>query len=344
KEILHLLSIFFVLAAPAPALAPPNRTGRGCPPLYREAFVLSGYRPVGLPWRCYVLSLFQIHNDSVKVWCPLLAALYVATRLLLFVVLQGGVSIVFYTHKTYYLQPLGMCFLSLSLAAALLLHPRSEPVRLSLFLLDSAGRGLHQFGRALALSVYSSDADWTDSIMGQLYLPAAAVLSWLSCTAGCCGELFPRHCDLSHRRLLQMGPMSLAFLLDISPVAQRLYSCPWSSSTAVLLHVLHFVLQVVLFLTAAFFLLCPVPECLSPGRFDIAGHSGQLSLVLLTLSTVSQQEALLRDFSWRRAGVVRRFGEEYLLKACAGFIAVTLSLPATALVLRRCGILARSTR
>uniref|UniRef100_A0A8C6T8I1 Progestin and adipoQ receptor family member 8 n=1 Tax=Neogobius melanostomus TaxID=47308 RepID=A0A8C6T8I1_9GOBI len=275
-----------------------------------EAFVLSGYRPVGLPWRCYVLSLFQIHNDSVKVWCPLLAALYVATRLLLFVVLQGGV----------------MCCLWCCSAAALLLHPRSEPVRLSLFLLDSAGRGLHQFGRALALSVYSSDADWTDSIMGQLYLPAAAVLSWLSCTAGCCGELFPRHCDLSHRRLLQMGPMSLAFLLDISPVAQRLYSCPWSS-------ILHFVLQVVLFLTAAFFLLCPVPECLSPGRFDIAGHSGQLSLVLLTLSTVSQQEALLRDFSWRRAGVVRRFGEEYLLKACAGFIAVTLSLPATALVL-----------
>uniref|UniRef100_A0A8C6TG84 Progestin and adipoQ receptor family member 8 n=1 Tax=Neogobius melanostomus TaxID=47308 RepID=A0A8C6TG84_9GOBI len=314
------------------SLSPPSLPA---PLVTVEAFVLSGYRPVGLPWRCYVLSLFQIHNDSVKVWCPLLAALYV---------LQGpdglGPSV----------DP---CSLPLLLyvmsvvAAALLLHPRSEPVRLSLFLLDSAGRGLHQFGRALALSVYSSDADWTDSIMGQLYLPAAAVLSWLSCTAGCCGELFPRHCDLSHRRLLQMGPMSLAFLLDISPVAQRLYSCPWKAGSDQFiyhLNVLHFVLQVVLFLTAAFFLLCPVPECLSPGRFDIAGHSGQLSLVLLTLSTVSQQEALLRDFSWRRAGVVRRFGEEYLLKACAGFIAVTLSLPATALVLRRCGILARSTR
>ncbi|KAJ0056493.1 hypothetical protein NL108_008335 [Boleophthalmus pectinirostris] len=298
---------------------PPTGRDMDVPPLYREAFVLSGYRPLGLPWRCYVLSLFQMHKDTVTVWCPLLAAVAMMVRFLFFTVLQGGCPLIYM-----------VLFYS---AVSLLLYPYTSCVRSCLLLLDSVGRGVHQAGRALALSLYSSDASWTESAVGQLYFPTAAVLAWLSCTTGCCVELYPHRPNLLHRKLLWGGPVLLAFLLDISPVARRLYTCSWNNQ-AVLLHSL----QVVLFLLAALFFSCPVPECLSPGGFDILGHSRQLLQVLLTLSIVCQQEALLQDFSWRRAGLVRRVGEESLLWSCAVFSVVTLSCSVTALALRRCRV------
>lgn len=63
------------------------------PPLFRERFILSGYRPVGLSWRCYALSLFQIHNETLNVWSHLLAAVCVVLRFMTFTVLRGGVRL-----------------------------------------------------------------------------------------------------------------------------------------------------------------------------------------------------------------------------------------------------------
>ncbi|XP_075939282.1 membrane progestin receptor beta-like [Anarhichas minor] len=71
---------------------PPTVRDVDVPPLFRERFILSGYRPVGLPWRCYVLSLFQIHNETLNVWSHLLAAVCVALRFMMFTVLQGGLA------------------------------------------------------------------------------------------------------------------------------------------------------------------------------------------------------------------------------------------------------------
>uniref|UniRef100_A0A3B4AGF0 Uncharacterized protein n=1 Tax=Periophthalmus magnuspinnatus TaxID=409849 RepID=A0A3B4AGF0_9GOBI len=310
-------------------------TGRDVdvPLVYREPFVLSGYRPVGLPWRCYVLSLFQLHKDTVKVWCPLLAAVTGLLGVRLQTPEGMGMSLD-PSSLPLLLYVLSVIFFLSCSSASLLLHPCSSSVRSSLIILDSVGRGVHQAGRALALSLYASDAAWTESVVGQLYLPAASVLAFLSCTIGCCVELYPHRPNLIHLRLLQGGPVLLAFLLDISPVARRLYACPWNSHTAVLLHGL----QMVLFLLSTLFFSCPVPECLSPGAFDILGHSRQLFQVLQTLSTVCQLEALLQDFSWRRAGLVRRVGEENLLWSCGGFTVVTLSCTLTALALRRCSV------
>lgn len=61
-------------------------------PQLRRRHVLSGYRVVGQPWRRYVLGLLQLHNQSLSVWCLLLAAACAVARFLTFAVLQGGVS------------------------------------------------------------------------------------------------------------------------------------------------------------------------------------------------------------------------------------------------------------
>lgn len=70
---------------------PPTVGDTEVPPLFRKPFIVSGYRPVGQRWRCYVLSLFQVHNETINVWSHLLAAVCVAIRFMVFAVLQGGV-------------------------------------------------------------------------------------------------------------------------------------------------------------------------------------------------------------------------------------------------------------
>lgn len=70
---------------------PPTVRDVDVPPLFRERYIVRGYRPVGLSWRSYVLSLFQIHNETLSVWSHLLAAVCLVLRFTTFAVLQGGV-------------------------------------------------------------------------------------------------------------------------------------------------------------------------------------------------------------------------------------------------------------
>ncbi|XP_035483648.2 membrane progestin receptor beta-like isoform X2 [Scophthalmus maximus] len=331
-----------VLERLLPAL-PPTLRDVDVPRLFREPFILSGYRPVGLSWRCYVLSLFQMHNETVNAWSHLLAAACLVVRFTAFAVLRGGgilgfrlqgpegqgfsvdvssLPLVLYVFSA-------VTYLSCS-AAAHLLQSRSEQAHHSLCLLDYVGVAVYQYGSALALCLYSSDSAWTQSMLGKVFLPAAALLAWLSCITCCYAKINFRRPYPTHRKLCQLVPMGVAYLLVINPVAHRLATCSWTNRSALPLHFL----QVVLFLLSAVFFSCPVPERFAPGRFDIVGHGHQLSHILLSLCTLAQQEALLEDFLWRRPALVREFGEERLLLACASFFGLALCCAATALAMR----------
>uniref|UniRef100_A0A8C9Z1W2 Progestin and adipoQ receptor family member 8 n=1 Tax=Sander lucioperca TaxID=283035 RepID=A0A8C9Z1W2_SANLU len=316
------------LSAPSLFLAalpslPPTVRDVDVPPLFRERFILSGYRPPGLPWRCYVLSLFQIHNETLSVWSHLLAAGILGFRLQGpegqgFSVDVSSLPLVLYAFSA-------VTYLSCS-AAAHLLQSHSETAHYSLFFLDYVGVAIYQYGCALALCLYSSDTTWTQSMLGQVFLPAAALLAWLSCTACCYAKLRFRRPYPLHRKLCQVLPMGVAYLLDISPVAHR--GASYSP------HV-YDQISVMLFLLSAFFFSCPVPERCSPGGYDIVGHGHQLFHFLLCGCTLAQQEALLQDFLWRRPALLRVFGEQHLLLACASFPLLTLCCALTALAMRQ---------
>ncbi|XP_069386672.1 membrane progestin receptor beta-like [Paralichthys olivaceus] len=321
---------------------PPTLPDMDVPPLFRQQFILSGYRPVDLSWRCYVLSLFQLHNETLSVWSPLLAAVYMLTRFLMFAVLQGGgilgvrlqgpegqgfsvdassLPLVLYVFSA-------VTYLSCSAAVHLL---RSEQTHHSLFYLEYVGVAVYQYGCALALCLYSSDTAWTQSMLGQIFLPVAAVASWLSCVVCCYAELHFHRPYPRLRRICQVVPMGVAYLLVINPVTHHLASHSWMNTSTPHLHFL----QVALLLLSVFFFSCPVPECFSPGRYDIIGHSHQLFHVLLSFCTLVQQEALFDDFLWRRQVLIREFGEERLLLACASFLGLTLCCVMTALAMKR---------
>uniref|UniRef100_A0A3P8RKL3 Progestin and adipoQ receptor family member 8 n=1 Tax=Amphiprion percula TaxID=161767 RepID=A0A3P8RKL3_AMPPE len=291
------LSVLPWLSRLLPSLPPPVRDV-DVPPLFRQRFVLSGYRPPGLPLRCYVLSLLQIHNQTLNVWSHLLAAACVALRFIVFAVLRGGgfsldaasLPLVLYVFSA-------VMYLSCS-AAAHLFQSHSEQLHDWFFFLDSVAVGVFQHGSALALSVYSADA---------VFLPGSTLLAWSCCSACCYAKLhFHWLNPLNRKFLLQLVPTGTGFLLVIGPLVQRLTAQSWSPAGTMHL------LQVALFLLSFFFFSCPVPERFAPGRYDIIGHAHQLSHILSALGTLIQQEALFHDFLWRRPALIRRFREQQL--------------------------------
>lgn len=97
-------------------------------------------------------------------------------------------------------------------------------------------------------------------LMSQVFLPAAALLAWLSCASCCFAKLRFRRPYPPHRKLCQVLPMGVAYLLDISPVAHRLYTCSWSSNSALQLHFLQvapllFTMQNMVFSMKGYFML-----------------------------------------------------------------------------------------
>ncbi|CAN9507795.1 unnamed protein product [Ophioblennius macclurei] len=297
-----------------PSLPSPSQTvaASQVPSLFREPYILSGYRPVKQDWRCYVLSLFQRHNESLNVWTHLLAAPVLLLRW------WANVGALGYTLDAASL-PLSLFMLSsftylcLSVAAHLL-QSHSERAHYFFFFLDYVGVAQYQYGCSLGHYFYSSEPAWMESV-GLLFLPGAAFLALLSC-AGCCfAKSRYRRPYPPRRKICQLIPTSMAYLLDISPVAHRLLTVPWTDEPSLPFHAL----QVACFLLAALFFSCPIPERFFPGRCDFVGQGHQIFHLFLSLCTMFQLEALFRDYAGRRDAVVEQFGEQQLWWACLSF-------------------------
>lgn len=309
------------LPSPSPTVAASQ-----VPSLFREPYILSGYRPVQQDWRCYLLSLFQRHNESLNVWTHLLACPVLLLRW------WANVGALGYTLDVASL-PLGV-FLVSSLTylffsvAAHLLQSRSEHAHYFFFFLDYVGVAVYQYGCSLGHYFYTSESAWRESCIGLLFLPGAAFFGWLSC-AGCCFAKYRyRRPYPLRRKICQLIPTTLAYMLDISPVVHRLATASWTQEPSLLFHAL----QIASFLLSALFFSCPIPERFFPGHCDFVGQGHQIFHVFLSLCTVFQLEALFQDYAMRRDAVVEAFGERQLWWACASFPALFLCCMLTALI------------
>lgn len=314
------------VSVPSPS---PTVDASRVPSLFREPYILSGYRPPLQDWRCYLLSLFQRHNESINVWTHLLA---IPAILLCWWVKAGDLG---YTLDAASL-PLAV-FLVSSLtymilsAAAHLLQSHSESSHYFFFFLDYVGVAAYQYGCSLGHYFYSSEPAWKQSYLGLLFLPGAAFFAWLSCASCCFAKFRYRRPYPWQRKIWQLIPTSLAYLLDISPVAHRLATVPWLGEPSLPFHAL----QIASFLLAAIFFSCPIPERFFPGKCDFLGHGHQIFHLFLSLCTLFQLEALFWDYAKRRDTVVEVFGESQLWWACGCFPVLFLCCLTTAVVTLR---------
>lgn len=311
------------LAIPTPS---PTVTASQVPSLFREPYILSGYRPTQQDWRCYLFSLFQKHNESLNVWTHLLAVPVLLLRWWANIDAHG------YTLDTAAL-PLSaflvssLTYMSFSVAAHLL-QSHSEHAHYFLFFMDYVGVAVYQYGCSLGHYFYASEPAWRESCVGLLFLPGAAFFGWLSC-AGCCFAKYRyRRPYPWQRKICQLIPTTLAYLLDISPIAHRLFTVSWDQEPSLPFHAL----QIVSFLLSALFFSHPIPECFFPGQCDFVGQGHQIFHLFLSLCTVFQLEALFQDYASRRDSVVEAFGERQLWWACITFPALFLCCSLTAVI------------
>ncbi|KAL0967170.1 hypothetical protein UPYG_G00248680 [Umbra pygmaea] len=331
KQFSRLPNLSDILPSSPPFLPSPSPTVPvACvPALFREPYILSGYRPVGQDWRCYLLSLFQRHNESLNVWTHLLAGAGVLLRVGAYVGSHGF---------TLNAPSLPLCLYVLSALTYLccsvtahLLQSHSELAHYAFFFLDYVGVAVYQYGCALAHYFYCSEAAWRDSTVGLWFLPSAAVLGWLSCASCCFAKSRYRRPYPLRRKICQLIPTSLAYFLDISPVAQRLATVPWGEDPALSLHAL----QIAFFMLAALFFSSPIPERFFPGRCDIMGHGHQIFHIFLSLCTVCQLEALFLDYGRQRDTLLEVYEEKQLWSASVSFLALALCSFLTAAVMTR---------
>ncbi|XP_033931408.1 LOW QUALITY PROTEIN: membrane progestin receptor beta [Pseudochaenichthys georgianus] len=296
------------------------------PILFREPYILSGYRPIQQNWLCYLQSLFQKHNETLNVWthllfCPVLLLRWWANIGALGYTLDAAcLPLILYLLSAF-------AYLLLSVAAHLF-QSHSEHTHYFFFFMDYVGVAVHQYGCALGHYFYTSEPAWRESSIGPLYLPGIAFFAWLSC-GGCCfaKSRYQRPYPIQ-RKICQLIPNSLSYFLCISPVVHRLFTVSWTQEPC-----LHFyTLQIALFLLSALFFSCHIPECYFPGRCDFVGQAHQIFHVLLGLSTVFQLEALSQDYARRRDTVVEVFGEKQLWWACVSLATLFMSSILIALI------------
>ncbi|KAM7395795.1 hypothetical protein PAMA_007198 [Pampus argenteus] len=301
-------------------------TASQVPSLFREPYILSGYRPVQQNWCCYLLSLFQRHNESLNVWTHLLAGPVLLLRW------WANIGALGYTMDAASL-PLSL-FLVSSLVylffsvAAHLLQSHSERAHYFFFFIDYVGVAVYQYGCSLGHYFYTSEPAWRESYIGPLFLPGAAFFGWLSCASCCFAKSRYRRPYPLQRKIFQLIPSSLAYLLDISPVAHRLFTVSWTQEPSQPFHAL----QIACFLLSTLFFSCPIPERFFPGHCDFVGQGHQIFHLFLSLCTMFQLEALFQDYARRRDTVVEVFGERQLWWACVAFPALFVCCILTALI------------
>ncbi|XP_029281293.1 membrane progestin receptor beta [Cottoperca gobio] len=289
------------------------------PILFREPYILSGYRPVQQHWCCYLLSLFQIHNESLNAWTHLLVGPVLLLRWWVNVDALGYTLDAAFVPLCLYLVS-SFTYLFFSVAAHLF-QSHSEHAHYFFFFMDYVGVAVHQYGCALGHYFYTSESAWRESCIGLLYLPGAAFFAWLSC-AGCCfAKSRYRRPYPIQRKICQLIPTTLAYMLGISPVVHRLFTVSWTQEPW-----LHFyALQIASFVLSALFFSCHIPECFFPGHCDFVGQGHQIFHLLLSLCTMFQLEALFQDYARRRDTVVAVFGERQLWWACVSFPTLFMS-------------------
>lgn len=314
----------FSIPSPSPTVAVSQ-----VPALFREPYVLTGYRPIHQDWSCYLFTLFQRHNECLNVWTHLLAA-----PILLFHWWARaealGFSLDAASLPLYLFLMSSLTYMFFSVVAHLL-HSHCEHSHYFFFFLDYVGVACYQYGSSLGHYFYSSEVSWRESVVGRVFLPGSALFAWLSCL-GCCIAMFRYKRPYPKRRkACQLFPATAAYLLDISPVVHRLVSTSWSLEPSLPFHAL----QIASFLLSVVFFSCPFPECFFPGQCDFVGQGHQIFHVLLSLCTIFQLEALFQDYARRRDTVVQVFGEGQLWWACVGFLALFACCLITALLTMR---------
>ncbi|GFS03503.1 membrane progestin receptor beta-like [Elysia marginata] len=263
------------------------------PLVFHEPHVYTGFRPLHQPWKNYILSLFQWHNEVMNVWTHLLALIVVVLRAALW-------SLEFDLVLDPYMWPLAVGIATIVVlytcsSCAHCFSNRSELTHYTCFMCDYAGIGLYGFGSTILHYWYCLHEDFLGSLSHQLATPVGALLGVLTCV--CCSiskTKYKRPYPFA-RRVWQMSSVLAIYLWLIFPIWYKLwlymYNGEWESSFR------HHIQQMLWFTLGGFFFGTDIPQRFYPGKFDLLGHSHQLFHVCIFMTTFEQMNAIYLEMT-----------------------------------------------
>ncbi len=270
------------------------------PLLFREPYIQRGFRQLHQPWRYYLLSVFQLHNETMNVWTHIVAVLLMGQRL------WQLLSEVDLRHDAYSWPLLGgvSCGIVLYSCSSLAhcLQSHSHFSHYVAFMLDYAGVGLYGLGSLLLHLVYSSHDNFYYAVH-DFYLAIGGVVAFA--ISYCCTMaklLYARPYPFM-RKIWQMAPVGAIYVLIIAPIVHRLWMCflhDQDCGESIQYHSR----QIAWFAVSAFFFASHWPQSTCPGRFDVFLHSHQLFHIAIMMCTLDQLSAVVLDFK-ARSDIIR---------------------------------------
>ncbi|XP_060112457.1 membrane progestin receptor epsilon-like [Heteronotia binoei] len=253
-----------------------------------ESFILSGYRCPGSTFAQCLASAFQPTNETGNFWTHFVAVFIFAFRVAEQFWGEGaGLLEPFYYPLWSYCLGVGGLLVASSMAH--LFNSMSLLMREVCFYIDYGTISAYTVGSSLAYFYYIhpapaggasnlSSGPWLGregagglgALLGgwfeALYVPSACLVA-LFCTLACCSS---RHQWPRHRYLIRTLVFLLPFAVVSIPVFHKLWRVGGGQGTG-----RFFLRHCCWLLASGLFNVSKIPERLSPGKFDIWGHSHQ---------------------------------------------------------------------
>lgn len=262
-------------------------------PIYREPFILKGYRHPGTSsFQCLKYALV-LHNDVGNFW----------THFIPFVIWVIWLVVLFFTWEDFiqpYYYPIlcfwaGSCSYALLSSIAHLFSSMSFTVRTVCFILDYLGISLYALGGGIAALFYLIPL--SSSIYSYRTVLLGVEVSVCVCSTLLAGlsRFFWRNYRFTIRALSYVPP----YICATGPYFHRLWRC-WQHGEDCVPETMkwHF-LSIFFTFVLTFFFVTKIPERFMPGKFDTFFQSHQLfhlSAVMLTSIQMHMlpMEAVLR--------------------------------------------------
>lgn len=274
----------------------PLQTRDEVPLLFREAHVQGQFRALHFPMKSYIISIFQLHNESINVWSHLLAFGLMSQRLWHFS------SQLDYWNDTY-TWPLvaglmcGMMMYAFS-ATAHCIQSHSELTHYTAFMVDYAGIGLYGLGSVIVHINYCSEPEFYD-LVHTWFTPAGTIIAFAICLCCSVAKVIYTRPYPFRRKIWQMAPVGAIYVLLVSPIFHRLYAC-FINGEDCNESIPYHVKQIFWFLLSGLFFASDWPQRIRPGLCDVFFHSHQLFHVAIMICTLYQMDGVFVDLQTRQ--------------------------------------------
>ena len=274
------------------------------PPLYKEPFIITGYRKTDASISECVRYAFVCHNDVWNFWTHFLP-------LLAWLVWLYYISHQYDLSQSYYYPLLcfwaGGCSYALFSSIAHLFECKSVYVRTICYMVDYLGISLYAAGDGIYCFYHQQPLT---SPLYDYMLPVVALHLVFSAAATLISSL-SRYYWNKHRFLIRALAFCPAYFTAITSFCLRLLTCVSTGEDCMYrtihLHVLGMVLSWIL----VFFFVSKVPERFAPGKFDIFFQSHTLFHLSAAAMTSVQMYTYPIDSEARKASLLAKISPSF---------------------------------